>query len=48
MLLRRAIDLRAALKLGIRFGLDEVRADEFVAMTILEEDRHWHMAEERD
>lgn len=38
-LLRRAIELRAALKLGFRLGLDEVRADEFAAMVILENDR---------
>jgi len=38
-LLRLAIDLRAALKLGVRIGLDEIRADEFAAMVILEEER---------
>jgi len=37
--LRRAIDLRAALKLGVQIGLDEIRADEFAAMLILEEER---------
>jgi hypothetical protein len=36
LLLRRAFDLRAALKLGLRIGLDEIRADEFYAMLILE------------
>jgi hypothetical protein len=39
MLLRRAIDLRAALKLGVQIGLDEIRADEFHTMLILEEER---------
>jgi hypothetical protein len=39
LLIRRAIDLRSALKLGVRIGLDEIRADEFFAMLILEEER---------
>jgi hypothetical protein len=39
MLLRRAIDLRAALKVGVRIGLDEIRADEFRAMVTLEEEQ---------
>jgi len=39
MLLRRALDLKAALKLGVRIGLDEIRADDFSAMLILEEKR---------
>ncbi|MFZ5558383.1 MAG: hypothetical protein ACOZDY_16965 [Pseudomonadota bacterium] len=38
-MLRRAIDLRAALKLGIRISLDEIRADEFHALVVLEEER---------
>jgi hypothetical protein len=38
-LLRRALDLRAALKLGVRIGLDEIRADEFWAMLTVEEER---------
>jgi hypothetical protein len=38
-LLRRALDLRAALKLGVRIGLDEIRADEFYALLILEDER---------
>jgi len=38
-LLRRALDLRAALKLGVRIGLDEIRADEFQALVVLEEER---------
>ena len=39
MLLRRAIGLRAALKLGVRIGLDEIRADEFAALVKLEEEK---------
>jgi len=37
-LLRRALDLRAALKLGVRLLLDEIAADEFQAMLIVEEE----------
>jgi hypothetical protein len=39
LLLRRALDLRAAVKLGIQITLDEIRADEFRAMVVLEEER---------
>lgn len=35
--MRRALDLRAALKLGIRVSLDKIPADEFYAMLTLEE-----------
>mgnify|MGYP007011027603 FL=1 len=38
-MLRRALDLRMALKLGVRIGLDEIRADEFRALVVLEEER---------
>ena len=38
-LLRRALDLRAALKLGIKLSLDEIAADEFQAMLIIEEEQ---------
>ena len=38
-LLRRALDLRAALKLGIKLSLDEIAADEFHAMLIVEEEQ---------
>jgi len=38
-LLRRALDLRAALKLGVRLSLDEIAADEFHAMLIIEEEQ---------
>jgi hypothetical protein len=38
-LLRRALDLRAALKMGVRIGLDEIRADEFQALVVLEEEQ---------
>jgi hypothetical protein len=37
LLLRRALDLRSALKLGIRISLDEIQADEFRALMIIEE-----------
>jgi hypothetical protein len=33
------LDLRAALKLGVPIGLGEIRADEFYAMLILEDER---------
>ena len=36
LLLRRALDLRAALKMGVRICLDEIRADEFAALVKLE------------
>ena len=39
LLIRRALDLRAALKLGVKISLDEIRADEFHAMLILEEEK---------
>jgi hypothetical protein len=38
-LLRRALDLRAALAMGIRIGLDEIDADEFLAMQVVEQQR---------
>lgn len=38
-MLRRALDLRAVLKLGVRIGLDEIRADEFRALVVLEEEQ---------
>ena len=36
-LLRRALDLRAAIKTGIVLGLDDIAADEFYAMRAIEE-----------
>ena len=36
-LLRRALDLRAAIKMGIHLGLDEIAADEFYALLAIEE-----------
>jgi hypothetical protein len=36
----------AALKLGIRIGLDEIRADEFMAMQIVEHERDRHEREQ--
>jgi hypothetical protein len=38
-LLRRALDLRAALKLGVKLSLDEIAADEFHAVLIVEEEQ---------
>jgi hypothetical protein len=38
-LLRRALDLRAALKLGVKLALDEIATDEFRAMLIIEEEQ---------
>ena len=39
LLIRRALDLMGALKLGVHIGLDEIRADEFYAMLIIAEER---------
>ena len=36
-LLRRALDLRAALRIGVSRSLDEIAADEFYAMLAIEE-----------
>jgi hypothetical protein len=47
MLLRRAIELRAALKLGLQIGLDEVQADEFAAIQVLEEEQTKHEQEKQ-
>ena len=38
-LLRRALDLRAALRIGVSLSLDEIAADEFFAMLIIEEEQ---------
>jgi hypothetical protein len=38
-LLRRAIDLHTALKMGFRIGLDEVRSDEFTVLLLLAEEQ---------
>jgi hypothetical protein len=43
LLLKRAFDLRLALKLGIHIALDEIRADEIQAMSMLEEE--WDQSE---
>jgi len=45
MLLRRALDLRAALRLGVRVSLDEIRADEFTAILLLQEEQAKHEQE---
>jgi hypothetical protein len=39
LLLRRALDLMGALRLPVSIGLDEIPADEFYAMLILEAER---------
>ena len=39
MLIRRALDLMSALNLSVHIGLDEIRADEFLAMQIIAEER---------
>jgi hypothetical protein len=39
LLIRRALDLMGALKLGVYIGLDDIRADEFSAMLIIAEER---------
>lgn len=41
-LLRRALHLRSALAMGIRIGLDEIDADEFFAMQVVEQVRDAH------
>jgi hypothetical protein len=46
-LLRRAIDLRAALNLGIAVRLEDIDADEFQAMLLLEEERQKYEDERR-
>lgn len=39
LLIRRALDMRAALNLGIHIGLEDLLADEFYAMVMLDEER---------
>ena len=39
ILIRRALDIRTALKLGVRITLKEILADEFRALVILEEEQ---------
>jgi len=38
-LLRRALELRTAARMGIQVGLEDVAADEFHAMVVLDEER---------
>jgi hypothetical protein len=45
LLIRRAIELRGALKLGVQLTLDDLRADEFYAMLMLEEEWDKHERE---
>ncbi len=47
-LLRRALDLRAASRMGIQITLDHVAADEFQAMAILDEEgEKWEREQQR-
>jgi hypothetical protein len=39
LLLRRALELMGALKLGVKISLDEIKADEFQAMLIIAAER---------
>ncbi len=39
MLLRRALDIRAASRTGVHIGLDGVAADELHAVLVLDEER---------
>jgi len=39
LLIRRALDLMAAMKLGVGISLDEIKADEFQGMLIVAEER---------
>ena len=39
LVIRRALDLMCALKLGVRISLDEIRADELATMLIIAEER---------
>ena len=44
-LLRRALDLRAALRLGVSLSLDDIAVDEFYAMLTIEEAQAQHEKE---
>ena len=44
-LLRRALDLQGAIRLGLHLCLDDVAADEFHALLILQEERDRHERE---
>ena len=39
LLIRRALDLMGALKLGVHIDIDEIRGDEFCAILIIAEER---------
>jgi hypothetical protein len=39
-LLRRALDLRAMLKVGIRLSLEDIAADELYAVLVIEEEQN--------
>jgi hypothetical protein len=39
LVIRRALDLISALKLGVHMSMDEIAADDFLAMLIIAEER---------
>ena len=41
LLIRRSLALMAALKLGVRISLEDIKADEFQAMPIVAEEGTW-------
>ena len=45
LLIRRAIELRAALNLGITIGLEDILADEFYTMLLLDGEREQYERE---
>jgi hypothetical protein len=45
LLIRRAIELRAALNLGITIGLEDIRADEFYTILLLDDEREQYERE---
>jgi hypothetical protein len=45
LLIRRAIELRAALNLGITVGLEDILADEFYTMLLLDTEREQYERE---
>ena len=47
-LLRRALDLRAALRIGVSLSLDDIAADEFFAMLAIEEAQAQYEKERAD
>ena len=39
LLIRRALDMKCALRMGVHVGLEEIRADEFYAMAVIEDEK---------